>query len=74
MCGSLPAGAVVDRQLRDGGGCESASQHPLQPLPAPLPGAEDGPHEPSLVWKVDTFRLPWTAHQAAGYQVCGWSV
>ena len=64
-----PAGAVADRQLRDGGRRESAAQHALQPLPAPLPGAEDRPHEPRLVRQAHPLGLPRTAHAPARHTV-----
>jgi len=56
-CVGYVSGAVADGQLRDRGRRESAAQHPLQPLPAPLSGTEPRPHEPGIVRKTHTLSI-----------------
>ena len=56
-CVGCVSGAVADGQLRDRGRRESAAQHPLQPLPAPLSGAEPWPHEPGIIRKTHTLSI-----------------
>ena len=62
-------GAVVDRQLRDGGGSEPSSQHAVQPLPAPLSGAEDRPHEPRVLRQTDPLRVLRFTHTQTRHKV-----
>ena len=67
MC--LILAPVAAGQLRDGGGCEPAPELLVQPLPAPLSGAEAGPRQRRLLRQADPLGVHGPTHTPAGHQV-----
>lgn len=67
--GIFSVAAVAAGQLRDGRGGEPAPLLPLQPLPAPLPGAEAGPGQRRLLRQAHPLGVHGAEDAAPGHQV-----
>jgi len=64
------AGAVVIGELWDGGECESATQHALQPLHPTLHWAQAGPDESSVIRKAHPLSFSRPAYSPSWHTVC----
>lgn len=64
-----PLAPVASGQLRDSRGCEPAPQLPVQPLPAPLPGAQAGASQCCILRQAHPLCIHGPAHTTLGDQV-----
>ncbi len=67
--GCVFKGAMANRQLRNGGGGQSAPEYPVQPLLAALSRTENGSDEPCVVRQTDSLGVSRFAHQATWDEV-----